>query len=256
MARSLFQEDIAKLLPPLDMDERPFAKVKFYPRESMKYHSKIDPTILLGKAQADLGKTNSEAFKILLLALGAGLRRGEIDRLLWRQINLDAGEIHIEVTEAGALKSADSTAKVAIDMTLCGLLRGYKAKAASQFVIDGGTGEGGSRAWGQRYRCQGAFDSLLAWLRLNGVDERRALHTLRKEAGSIIATKSGIYAAASFLRHSDINVTALHYADHKDRVSIDLGALMPVEEVIPFPTPKAEPRRKGKAATARKGRAA
>jgi hypothetical protein len=60
------------------------------------------------------------------------------------------------------------------------------------------------------------------------------LHTLRKEAGSLIATKSGIYAAARFLRHSDIKVTAQHYADHKDRVSIDLGALLPVEGVIPF----------------------
>ena len=235
-ARSLFQDDIAKHLPALDMEERPFAKVDFYPRESMKYHSKIDPTILLGKARNDLGEKRPEAFKILLLALGAGLRRGEIDRLLWRQINLDAGEIHIEVTEAGALKSADSTAKVAIDDTLCGLLRGYKAKATSQFVIDGGTGEGGSRAWGQRYRCQDAFDSLLAWLRLNGVEDRRALHTLRKEAGSIIATKSGIYAAARFLRHSDIKVTALHYAEHKDRVAIDLGALMPAEGIIPFPS--------------------
>ena len=252
MARSLFQESIARHLPPLDMEERPFAKVDFYPRESMKYHSKIDPTILLGKARDDLGEINPEAFKILLLALGAGLRRGEIDRLLWRQINLDAGEIHIEVTEAGSLKSADSTAKVAIDATLCGLLRGYKAKATSQFVIDGGSGEGGSRAWGQRYRCQGAFDCLLAWLRQNGVEDRRALHTLRKEAGSIIATKSGIYAAARFLRHSDIKVTAQHYADHKDRVSIDLGALMPAEDIIPFPIESKKPKTRGAAITKRR----
>jgi integrase len=68
-----------------------------------RYHSKIDPSILLSKAQKDLGKKHPETFKILLLALGAGLRRGEIDRLIWRQINLDVGEIHIQVTEAGAL---------------------------------------------------------------------------------------------------------------------------------------------------------
>lgn len=236
MARSLFQEDIAKHLPPLEMEERPFEKVDFYPRESMKYHSKIDPSILLGKARADLGEANPECFKILLLAIGAGLRRGEIDRLLWRQIDLDGGEIHVEVTEAGGLKSADSTGKVAIDETLCGLLRGFKAKAASQYVIEGGAGEGGSRAWGQRYRCQDTFDSLLAWLRKNGVEDRRALHTLRKEAGAIIATKSGIYSASKFLRHSDIKTTAQHYADNKERVSIDLGALLPAEDVIPFPS--------------------
>lgn len=251
-ARSLFQEDIAKHLPPLEMEERPFAKVDFYPRESMKYHSKIDPAILLGKARADLAEVtpetpnaNPEAFKILLLALAGGLRRGEIDRLLWRQIDLDGGEIHIEVTEAGGLKSADSTAKVAIDETLCGLLRGFKAKAASQYVIEGGAGEGGSREWGQRYRCQDSFDFLLAWLRKNGVEDRRALHTLRKEAGSIIATKSGIYAASKFLRHADVSVTAQHYADNKERVSIDLGSLLPPENVTQMPAgePAAKPAR-------------
>jgi len=239
-ARSLFQEDIAKHLPPLEMEERPFAKVDFYPRESMRYHSKIDPAILLGKARTDLGEANPQAFKILLLALGAGLRRGEIDRLLWRQVDLDGGEIHIEVTEAGGLKSADSTGKVAIDETLCGLLRGFKANADSQYVIDGGAGEGGSRAWGQRYRCQDTFDSLLVWLRKNGVEDRRALHTLRKEAGAIIATKSGIYSASRFLRHSDIKTTAQHYADNKERVAIDLGALLPPENVTPMPKEESE----------------
>ncbi len=255
-ARSLFQDGIARHLPPLEMERRPFERVDFYPRESMKYHSKIDPSILLSKAQKDLGEKHPEAFKILLLALGAGLRRGEIDRLLWRQINLDTGEIHIEVTEAGALKTAGSSARVAIDETLCALLRGYKANADSQFVIDGGKGKGGSRAWGQLYRCQSAFDYLLYWLRQNGVEERRALHTLRKEAGSIIATKSGIYAAARFLRHTDIKVTAQHYAEHKDRVTIDLGTLLPQQRTIPFQSQKTESKTTGKVATERKRRAA
>ncbi|MDX2079232.1 MAG: site-specific integrase [Terrimicrobiaceae bacterium] len=243
-ARSLFQDSIAKHLPRLDMEERPFAKVSFYPRESMRYHSKIDPGVLLRKARADLFYANPEAFKILLLALGAGLRRGEIDRLLWRQIDFDGGEIHVEVTEAGGLKTAESTGKVAIDETLCGLLRGFNARAKSQFVVEGGTGDGGSRAWGQRYRCQEAFDFLLAWLRKNGVEDRRALHTLRKEAGAIIATKSGIYSASKFLRHSDIKTTAQHYADTKERVALDLGGLLPPEETIAFPSP--EPAKKTK----------
>ena len=239
-ARSLFQSDIAKHLPTLEMEEKPFAGVDFYPRESMRYHSKIDPSILLAQAREELSNDNPEAFKILLLALGAGLRRGEIDRLLWRQIDTAGGEIHIEVTEAGDLKSADSTGKVAIDPTLCGLLQGFKAKARGQYVIEGRAVEGGARAWGQRYRCGDTFDSLLAWLRKNGVEDRRALHTLRKEAGAIIATKSGIYAASRFLRHADIKVTAQHYADNKERIAIDLGALLPAENVIPIP-PQTKP---------------
>ena len=56
---------------------------------------------------------------------------------------------------------------------------------------------------------------------------------LRKEAGSIIATKAGIHAASHFLRHADIQVTAMHYADHKERVTVDLGARLKPENVIP-----------------------
>ena len=47
----------------------------------------------------------------------------------------------------------------------------------------------------------------------------------------MIATKKGIYAASRFLRHADIQVTAMHYADHKERVTVDMGALLQPENV-------------------------
>jgi integrase len=168
----------------------------------------------------------------LVLALGAGLRRGEIDRLLWRQVDLKAGVIHIEATEAGDLKTEDSAGEVAIDATLCGILEGFKARTTSQYVIDGLESEtASSRAWGHAYRCTPVFDFLTAWLRKNGVEGNKPLHTLRKEAGAMIATTRGIYAASRFLRHADIQVTAMHYADHKERVTVDMGALLPLENV-------------------------
>ena len=70
----------------------------------MKYQSKLDPAVLLQAARKGLSGSDPEAFKALLLAVGAGLRRGEIDRLLWRQIDFNAGVIHVETTEAGGLK--------------------------------------------------------------------------------------------------------------------------------------------------------
>ncbi len=63
------------------------------------------------------------------------------------------------------------------------------------------------------------------------VEGYKPLHTLRKEAGSIIATKAGIHAASQFLRHADIQVTAMHYADHKERVTVDMEALLQPENV-------------------------
>ena len=57
------------------------------------------------------------------------------------------------------------------------------------------------------------------------VEVAKPIHTLRKEAGSIVATKAGIHAASQFLRHADIQVTSMHYADHKERVPVDIGSI-------------------------------
>ena len=182
-----------------------------------------------------MSSTFGAPFKVLVLALGAGLRRGEIDRLLWRQVHLDA--IHIEITEAGALKTSDSTGVVAIDETLSSILQGFKARAQSEFVIEGDSmfPSGTTGSWSRKYRCQLTFDRLTRWLRDHGVEGQKPLHTLRKEAGSLIATKAGILAASRFLRHADIAITSQFYADHKQRVAIDMGALMQPKNVVELP---------------------
>lgn len=219
----------------------PFDGCEFYPRENMHYSSKIDLGELMQAATSGLQGADPDAFKAFLLALGAGLRRGEIDKLLWRQVDFNAGVIHIEATEAGDLKSSDSTGDVPIDETIVGLLRGFRATAKGRFVLDGSCeGETESRPWGNRYRCDDVFLRLNTWLRGHGVDTLKPLHTLRKEAGSIIATKSGIHAASLFLRHADIQVTAMHYADHKERVTVALGAFMAPGNVTKMETPLAE----------------
>ena len=235
-ARSLFSrnmlEFIAGIVAPNPL---PFTSAKFYPRESMRYQSRLDPAVLLQAAKAEL---DSEAFKALLLALGAGLRRGEIDRLLWRQVDFIAGSIHIETTDAGGLKTEESAGDVPIDTTLVSLLHGFRARAHGKFVIEAGSGVTASRSWGQRYRCDYVFTRLTQWLRKQGVEGAKPVHTLRKEAGSIIATKAGIHAASRFLRHADIQVTSMHYADHKERVTVDIGGLLAPTNVVGLAPPK------------------
>ncbi|HEY5812556.1 MAG TPA: hypothetical protein VIT23_07880 [Terrimicrobiaceae bacterium] len=58
---------------------------------------------------------------------------------------------------------------------------------------------------------------------------------MRKEAGSIIAIKAGIHAASRFLRHADIQITSMHYADHKGRVTVNMGDLLGLKNVTLFP---------------------
>ena len=233
LARSLFSRRILKFVDPkIVPGELPFRGVEFFSRESMRYQSKFDPSALLRTAVDEL---DPDALKVLLLALCVGLRRGEIDRLLWRQVDFDRGLIRVEVTEAGALKTEDSAGAVHIDEELAALLRGFRAKAGSEHVIDGGQAEGGSVSYGQRYRCLKVFARLTGWLRSQGVTARRAIHELRKEAGSIVATQSGIHAASRFLRHADIAITAAHYADHKERITVPLGALLKPDNVADMP---------------------
>jgi integrase len=233
LARSLFSRRILKFVDPkIVPGELPFRGVEFFSRESMRYQSKFDPSALLRAAVDEL---DPDALKVLLLALCVGLRRGEIDRLLWRQVDFDRRLIRVEVTEAGALKTEDSTGAVQIDEELAALLRGFRAKAKGEYVIDSGQAEGGSVSYGQRYRCLKVFARLTGWLRSHGVTARRAIHELRKEAGSIVATQSGIHAASRFLRHADIAITAAHYADHKERITVPLGALLKPDNVADMP---------------------
>jgi integrase len=228
-ARSLFAPRVVKFLKALRLpDPLPFAGVEMFPRESMRYISKIDAGEILRKAHDELADQAPAQFLIILLGIAAGLRRGEIDRLPWNHVDFRKRQIFVEDTEAGAVKSSDSRGAVDIDERTIELLRGFHAKADTEFVIDAPQAEEAdfSRPWGQRYRCSSVFEKVNAWLRANGVEGNKPLHTLRKEAGSMIATQHGIFAAAQFLRHADIKVTAEHYADKKTRTTIDLGKLL------------------------------
>jgi hypothetical protein len=61
----------------------PFDGVDFKPRQSMKYRSEIDVLKLIAAATKELRDSSPEAYKVFLLAVGAGLRKKEIDLLEW-----------------------------------------------------------------------------------------------------------------------------------------------------------------------------
>jgi len=256
-ARSLFAGKILKFLPDLRLpDPIPFHAVEFFPRQSAKYFSRIDAKTLLQEAHRELAKTDPPAFLAMLLALSAGLRKGEIDSLQWHQVDFNRQLIRVESTDAASLKTADSRDEVAIDENTIAILRGFHAKKEDQFVIDGDGAASGPKKWGQNYRAGATFDRLTAWLRKHGVTARKPLHELRKELGALVTAEHGIYAASRVLRHSNVATTAAHYTDLKIRPVIDVGGwLTGAENIEQFPPPQAESGRKVKA-SARKGRAA
>ena len=257
-ARSLFAGKILKFLPDIRLpDPIPFHSVEFFPRQSAKYFSRIDAKTLLQEAHRELAKNDPPAFLAMLLAISAGLRKGEIDSLQWHQVDFNRQLIRVESTDSASLKTADSRDEVAIDENTIAILRGFHAKKEDQFVIDGDGKGSGPKKWGQNYRAGAVFDRLTAWLRKHGVTARKPLHELRKELGALVTAEHGIYAASRVLRHSNVATTAAHYTDLKTRPVIDVGGwITGADNIEQFPTPKAKPKRKGKAATARKGRAA
>jgi hypothetical protein len=105
------------------------------------------------------------------------------------------------------------------------IFRGYQARATGPFVIE----SSGIPKPGLTYeyqRCGHIFRRLVDWLRSKGVTGDKPLHILRKEFGSVINAQAGIHAASRALRHANVAVTDLYYADSRARVTVGLGHLL------------------------------
>lgn len=225
-ARALFSAEILESLgDSIRLPETlPFAGVKLE-RADCEYKSRIDPEALTRRAVAELFKTEPEALKVFLLALGAGLRAREIDFLEWRSFDFQAETLSVEPTAFYSLKTKKSARKLKLDPELCELFRGWRARATGRFVIESEREPTPGKPY-QDQRAREAFQILYRWLRQQGVAARKAVHELRKEHGSLICEKAGIYAAMRALGHSRIDTTASHYVDQKAPVAVGIGAFL------------------------------
>ena len=146
---------------------------------------------------------------MFLLAAFAGLRRNEIDKLQWQAFLWGRSVLRIEVTEHLETKSEGSIREVDLEPEVLELFRGFHARAKGLFVIESPVAPRRGIGY-SHYRCERIFAPLNRWLRGHGVDGNSPLHMLRKEYGSEICAKLGIYAASRALRHSDIAITSQH----------------------------------------------
>lgn len=202
-------------------DPLPFEGITLERSPSLRYKSRIDARELLELAQKELRNPEPEAYQILLLALICGLRVSEIDYLLWEAFDFEHKILRVENSRYHQLKSEDSAGEIDLTDDMVGYFRGLAERATGEFVIESpGRVE---RSTGS-YRCQPHLNKLLAWLRANGVDSQKPIHTLRKEVGAIIASEQGIFAASRYLRHSDIRITSAIYADKKQAVIPSIAA--------------------------------
>lgn len=240
-SKALFTAEIRKHLTLRLPSPSPFEGVALPALGKSRYKSEINPALLLQQAKRELAdgdrgndqprNPRPELFKIVLLALGAGLRRDEIDTLEWKQIQWHRNAITIETTQHSSTKSAESEADVDVDPGLLDILKTYLPKPGhgSPFVIQSPIQPRPEATTYHHYRCDRLFKQLVSWLRSKGITARNALHALRKEFGSQICAQAGIFAASVALRHSSINLTREYYIDKKQLAVFQVSKLLNTE---------------------------
>jgi integrase len=239
-ARCLFS---AKIVPfvseKLELpDPLPFAGLKIERPRAPKYQGRVDVPVLITAARNELRHSDPDAYICLLLAIGAGLRKGEIDSLRWPQINFGRQTLRVEISEHADLKTDESADEIEIDDALVAELRIHMKGGSGPFVV-GSPRRAKINLAGQYYRCQPTFERLYAWLRKKGITDKKPLHVLRKEFGSIINQRYGLYAASAALRHRNISTTAGHYVAHKGRIMFEFGDLLSGPTIRPLQVPGA-----------------
>jgi integrase len=220
-ARALFAPDVAAMLQ-VKIPPNPFAGVKLKDPGPQRYHSSINPLWLLTCAERELKATRPQEFLALSLCLWAGLRRKEADLLTWEQIDFETGQIHVRRTPYFEPKTEESERDVDLPKEALEVIRSFKKGSQSEFVLDGSAPN--LSATYDYYRCDSIWRDLNAWLRDKGVRQQKAIHALRKESGSLIASAFGIEAARQHLGHRDIRTTSAHYVSKKARREVSLTA--------------------------------
>lgn len=224
-ARSLFSPRILRFLKVRLPSPLPFQGVELEEQGSTKYKSRIKPELLVAAAKNELRTEDPESYKAFLLGLFCGLRRSEIDLLEWDAVDWGNNQIWVEATEHFDTKTDGSENCVDVDPEVLKELRAFMPSSQSPFLL---TSPYPPRTGLDRqyYRCQHVFKHLTAWLRSKGIKANKPLHELRKEFGSQVNQKHGIWAASVALRHSDITTSARHYVGKKERITAGLGHLL------------------------------
>jgi integrase len=219
-ARSLFTPDVLSILR-AKLPANPFAGVKLKDPGPQRYHSEINPEWLLACAGSELREQKPQLYLALFLCLWAGLRRKEADLLMWAQVDLEQGQIHVRRTAYFEPKTEESQRAVDLASDAVDILRSFKQGNDSEFLLAGAAPN--PAATYDYYRCDCTWRELNAWLRAKGVRQKKAIHSLRKESGSLIASTFGIEAARQHLGHRDIRTTSSHYVDKKKRIEVRIG---------------------------------
>lgn len=160
---------------------------------------------------------------IVILALGAGLRKSEIDkaRLSWIGMMDDHCVFTVKAEHDFTPKSS-SNRNIPIAKELAEEIieiRNLGNPTENDPYILAGNGRGASRK-------DKAYRKVNDWLKSKGVTSVNPLHSLRKEFGSKVFTEHGIGVASVLLGHADIKLTMDTYSGLTASPVIDMGGMI------------------------------
>ena len=150
---------------------------------------------ITGLMSDGLKELKGNGLRAFILALGCGLRWGEIASLTWDNVLPDG------VRVLASLAKGRRQRIVPMGETIRHVLEASKGQGA---VITG--------------RLRDVHDSLSRWLRGHGVKDPKPIHYLRKCYGSLAVGDHGIFIASRLLGHSSITLTASTYAGQVDQL--------------------------------------
>lgn len=214
------------------------ACLKFYGKQGVKVTNPFNDLELGGMVRNPYTPLSSEKRKAIwdearklppdealsiLIALGAGLRKNEIDKARTSWISfMDDHAIFTVRTEEDFIPKSSANRNIPISKDLAKEIleiRETMNPNENDPYILAGDGRGATRK-DKTYR------RVNAWLKTKGVTSPNPLHSLRKEFGSNVFTEHGVGVASVLLGHADIKLTMDTYAGLTAAPVIDIGGMI------------------------------
>lgn len=167
--------------------------------------------------RSDFRLPHPDAYAILFLELGLGLRRNEADKAEWAWCNQTSdGRRFMEVRETDVfIPKSKHSRVIPIAIDVWEALEAIRIEG-SRFIVPAEPVKCRKGSANSSYRCNSGHRTLVEWLRSMGLTSAKPCHALRKEFGSYVATSFSLFHAQKLLGHSSPNVTSAYYASLTD----------------------------------------
>ena len=153
---------------------------------------------------------------VVLMALGIGMRRSEICAAIPNWFSVQSEKVLVTIKEEKHFQpKEEESGIVPIPISLYEKLLNLRGDSKSFYFVPSSTPNENANRLNKRY------DKINTWLKSKGMNERKPIHSLRKECGSLIAQQSNSLEASKVLRNT-VQVASIHYLGVSDVKTVEM----------------------------------